>query len=230
MSTTTNLLATKIETQQSQKEVTANDAFDVFDKAIAGRLSQAITTADLTLTTDQARNAIIDLTGALTGNRNLIVPTRAKMYLIANNTTAAFSLTVKTAAGTGVTVPQGGRAFVFCDGTNVVSAVAGSATVATTATAGGTTTLDLSRGTFQDVTMGAGNTTIALSNVPVGAYVTITIIQDATGMRAVTWPATVKWAGGMAPVLSVTANARDQFTFRGNGTNLYAQASALNLS
>jgi hypothetical protein len=123
MATTTSLLATKIEASQSQKEVTANAAFDVFDKAIAGRLSKAITTADVTLTDDEARNAVIELTGTLTGNRNLIVPTRTKVYLVYNNTGGAFSVTVKTAAGTGVAVNQGTKAVVYCDGTNVVMGI-----------------------------------------------------------------------------------------------------------
>jgi hypothetical protein len=121
MAQTTNLLVTKIEASQAQKEVTANNAFDAFDKAVAGALSQAITSADVTLTDDQGRNAIITLTGTLTGNRNLIVPTRTKLYLVHNNTSGAFTVTVKTAAGTGVVVPQGEKAFVYCDGTNVVS-------------------------------------------------------------------------------------------------------------
>jgi len=121
MATTTNLLATKIEASQGQKEVTANAAFDVFDKAIAGALSQAITTADVTLTDDQARNAIITLTGTLTGNRNLIAPARTKIYAVYNNTSGAFTVTVKTSGGTGVVVPQKGRAVVYCDGTNVVA-------------------------------------------------------------------------------------------------------------
>ena len=122
MSTTTNLVVTNIEASQGSKEVTANDAFAAFDKAIAGRLSQAITTADVTLSDDDARNAIIALTGTLTGNRALIVPTRTKLYLIHNNTAGAFAVTVKTSAGTGVVVPQGSKLFLYCDGTNVVGA------------------------------------------------------------------------------------------------------------
>jgi len=120
MSTTTNLLVTEIAASQSQKETTANNAFQAFDKAIAGKLSQAITTADVTLSDADARNAIIELTGTLTGNRSLIVPTRTKIYAIYNNTSGAFTVTVKTAAGSGVTVSQGTREFVYCDGTNVV--------------------------------------------------------------------------------------------------------------
>lgn len=121
MSTTTTLLATKIEASQSQKEVTSNAAFDIFDKAIAGSLSKAVTAADVTLSDDEARNAILNISGTLTGNRALIVPARTKIYAVYNGTAGAFTLTVKTSGGTGIAVTQGSRVILYCDGTNVVA-------------------------------------------------------------------------------------------------------------
>jgi hypothetical protein len=76
--------------------------------------------SDVTLTTAQANNAILKFTGLLTGNINVIVPTTIQPYTVTNSTTGAFSLTVKTAAGTGVTVAQGVSVYVLSDGTNVV--------------------------------------------------------------------------------------------------------------
>lgn len=61
------------------------------------------------------------LTGVLTGNRNLVVPNTTQQYWIQNSTSGAFTLTVKTAAGTGVAVPQGFSMILACDGVNVVS-------------------------------------------------------------------------------------------------------------
>lgn len=122
MATTAFLTATKIEESQSQKATSANAAFDIFDKAIAGLLAKAITSADVTLTTDEARNAIISLSGTLTGNRNLIVPAVAKIYVIRNNTSGSYTVTVKTASGTGIVVTQGKQAILYCDGTNVLEA------------------------------------------------------------------------------------------------------------
>jgi hypothetical protein len=119
------LLATHVEQSQSNKEVTINGAFNIFDKGIAGLLSKSITVADVTLSDDEARNAIISLSGTLTGNRNLIVPARSKIYLVYNGTSGAFDVTVKTAMGTGVVVPQGERRFVYCDGVNVEEATGG---------------------------------------------------------------------------------------------------------
>jgi hypothetical protein len=42
--------------------------------------------------------------------------------VVFNGTTGGFSLTVKTALGTGVTIARGRRALVYCDGTRIVRA------------------------------------------------------------------------------------------------------------
>lgn len=56
----------------------------------------------------------------LTATRELVVPTIQKTYLIYNNTSGSQSITVKTSAGTGVTVANGTYMLVYADGTNVV--------------------------------------------------------------------------------------------------------------
>lgn len=78
--------------------------------------------ANVTLTAAQANNQLLQFTGVLTGNIAVIVPTGVATYHVFNNTTGAFSLTVRTVAGTGVIVPQGLHAILDCDATNVVSA------------------------------------------------------------------------------------------------------------
>lgn len=78
--------------------------------------------ANVTLSTAQAANLLQEYTGALTGNIAVIVPTAVGLYFVTNNTTGAFTLTVKTAAGTGIAVEQSKRAVLYCDGTNVVDA------------------------------------------------------------------------------------------------------------
>jgi hypothetical protein len=98
----------------------------LLEQAIAGVLSVAQgDVANLTLTTnngasDQARNAVLKITGALTANRNVVVPAVNKVYLAINATSGGFSLTFKTPSGTGVTVPSGQARWVYCDATNVV--------------------------------------------------------------------------------------------------------------
>jgi hypothetical protein len=100
----------------------------LIEEAIAGWESIATGDTDVTLTTnngssDQARKAMLKFTGTLTANRNVIVPAVSKIYFIDNACSGSFSLIVKPSAGTGVTVPNGTKTVVYCDGTNVVSAI-----------------------------------------------------------------------------------------------------------
>ena len=99
----------------------------LIEEAIAGYESIATGDANVTLSTangatDQARKAVLRFTGTLTANGNIIVPTSSKIYFIDNACSGAFSLVVKTASGSGITVPNGSKAVVYCDGTNVVAA------------------------------------------------------------------------------------------------------------
>jgi hypothetical protein len=75
-----------------------------------------------TLTGGQLNRIAYRFTGALIANREIIVPTTVQQYWVTNATTGAFTLTVKTAAGTGVTVAQNASTILYCDGTNVVPA------------------------------------------------------------------------------------------------------------
>lgn len=61
-------------------------------------------------------------TGVLTGAKTVQVPTSVQQYWADNATSGAFDLTVKTAAGAGVIVPQGCSLILYCDGTDVVAA------------------------------------------------------------------------------------------------------------
>jgi len=76
---------------------------------------------NVTLTTAQAQDLNINLTGLLTANVALIMPQVGGFWIIQNNTTGNFYVTVQTAAGGGasVSLPQGDRAMLFSDGTNI---------------------------------------------------------------------------------------------------------------
>ena len=79
-------------------------------------------TGTYTLSGFELNRIAYNLTGVLTGNRIVVVPATVQQYWITNSTTGAFTLTVKTSAGSGIAVPQGGAAILYCDGTNVVNA------------------------------------------------------------------------------------------------------------
>lgn len=82
-------------------------------KSVAG-------SSNVTLTALEQRCRQLVLTGALTGNINVIVDDTKWGWDIHNNTSGAFTLTIKTASGSGVAVAQGKRARLLCDGTDVV--------------------------------------------------------------------------------------------------------------
>lgn len=80
---------------------------------------------DYTLAGSELNRIAYDFIGVLTNNRNIIVPATVQQYWVTNDTAGAFDLKVKTAAGTGIIVAAGLSAILYCDGTNVVSAVSG---------------------------------------------------------------------------------------------------------
>lgn len=88
----------------------------------AGGTSIAMSSANVTLTALQAARSIIVITGALTASLNLVLPSYAKQWLIVNKCTGAFTVTVKTSAGSGVVTNIGTVQTVFGDGTNIVGA------------------------------------------------------------------------------------------------------------
>lgn len=118
-------------------------ALQLLEDAIAGTAAVTLlTTADYTLdataggpsAADSARYMIIDVDGSPGGATNIVVPSVSKVYLAANNTGDSSDIVIKTAAGTGPTIPAGDAYFVYCDGTNVLATDVGNAATATTAT------------------------------------------------------------------------------------------------
>ena len=103
-----------------------NTQVELLEDAIAGRATiTGLGATDRTLTTangatDEARMVVLDLTGALTANIAIIVPTSTKFYIVENSTTNAFTVTVRTSAGTGIVVEQNRALLLYCDGTNVL--------------------------------------------------------------------------------------------------------------
>lgn len=70
-----------------------------------------------------------------------------------------------------------------------------------------------------------GNVTFTFTAPGGPCNLVLVLIQDGTGSRLVTWPASVKWAGGVAPTLTTTAGRVDIVSFYYNGTNYYGQAA-----
>jgi len=98
-----------------------------------------------------------------------------------------------------------------------------------TATGDGTTTFDFTNGNKLKFTFGGQNETFTFTAPSKPCALQLMLVQDGTGGRTVTWPATIKWPGGTAPTLSTAANAVDIISILYDGTNYYA-TSSLNFS
>ena len=89
-----------------------------------GRFVLAMADSNKTLTYEQAMCESMELTGALTALRDVVVPLVPRAWTVFANTSGGFGVQVIGASGTGVTVADGKRAIVECDRTNVVRVTA----------------------------------------------------------------------------------------------------------
>ena len=107
---------------------TNNNIGTLLEQAVSGYATQTITDGvDTVITipngaTGVARNMSIVCTGTLTASRNLVVPANKKLYVITNNTSGGFAVTVKVSGQTGVSVPNGAKTLLVCNGTDIIDA------------------------------------------------------------------------------------------------------------
>ena len=104
-----------------------NNNLNLIQQAVAGYEAIDVASGDVVLamtdkTISNARNATLKFTGTLAANRTVTVPDSIeKVYNIIDGTDHAnYTLTIKTASGTGVLLCEGNNYVVFSDGTNVV--------------------------------------------------------------------------------------------------------------
>lgn len=100
----------------------------LIDSAIAGTAtinSWASASHTLTTTTgvaNEARSMALLLSGTPGGAATVITPATSKTYLVINSVTGGFAATVKVSGQTGVTVPNGMAVWLYCNGTDIVTA------------------------------------------------------------------------------------------------------------
>jgi hypothetical protein len=79
--------------------------------------------------------------GTLTGNMQVVVPATVQQYWISNGTdaaSAAYTITVKTSAGSGIAIARNQRSILYCNGVDVVEADTGGISLPISVAQGGT--------------------------------------------------------------------------------------------
>ena len=101
-----------------------------------------------------------------------------------------------------------------------------------TLTDASTITWDVIASPVAKVTLGANRTLAAPSgSTPAaGQFIALTVIQDGTGSRTLTWNATYEFTGDEAPTLTTTASKGDLFIFKYNGSKWLEVGRNLNLT
>lgn len=90
-----------------------------------------VSNVNVTISSSQAQSVLQEYQGALTANIIATYPPVSNLYVISNQTTGAYTVSIKTPTGTAVEIPQNATASLVCDGVNFYNA--------NTVQAGGTT-------------------------------------------------------------------------------------------
>lgn len=185
---------------------TTNNNLALIDQAVTG--VTPISFASLSGTTytltdyngavDEARSAVLNITGNATGSNTVVVPNKQKTYLVRNDT--GQDVVFQTASpGATFTVEAGNSILVFCDGNNGVFTGIASPSVGTLGVSGG--------GTGQ-TTFGAGG-----------------FVKSSGGTNALTASSAVSLSADVSGVLPVANGGTGAGTFTsgsllvGNGTS-----------
>jgi len=187
----------------------------LIEQSIAGYVSQTVADSagsptSLTIadgTDSAARNMVMVLQGALSAARDLILPTSTKLYFIHNNTSGGFAVTVKCSGQTGVSVPNGAKAILVCNGVDIVEAAnyfsgltfPSSATIAT----------------LSGTTLGYGSASITAASIASGTV---------TNLLATTF------TGGSASITTITGTSANIVTITGTTIGTTASSTIRGIS
>jgi len=173
-----------------------NYVFNRIDSSVKGYQSVDVAgSANVTLTSnnstsntddsstdDQVHNAILEFTGALTGDIHVFTDAVETKYTVFNNTTGSQTLTFAPTGGTGVELKQGAKTLVYTDGTTMFDVMAdlGDINVTGIANTGSSTYFKLptSDGTSGQAltTDGSGQLSFSTAGISTGKAIAMAIV------------------------------------------------------
>jgi hypothetical protein len=111
---------------------TTNTNWNLIEQAVSGVAQITMANSNYTLSSlngvsDEARCAVLVIGGTNSAIYQIIAPLVKKFYVINNNTSGGYAITIGGVTGSIVSVPNGVVGQVYCDGTNFYSAQTGSA-------------------------------------------------------------------------------------------------------
>ena len=135
MSTYSTSLKLELITPGSQSgtwgDTTNRNLGTLLEQAIAGVQTITIGSANYVLSnlngvSDEARNAVLVVTGTPSGTRTILVPNgQSKVYIVYNNTTGNYNINVQTWSGSGLTgvgnsatIQPGASTLIYCTGSD----------------------------------------------------------------------------------------------------------------
>ena len=105
-------------------QLTNTNLGTLLEQSITGVITVSLSAGNVTLTSyngvsDQARNAVIVVTGTQVTTNNVIVPNAPKTYLV--NNTSSFQIGIQASGGSTYICPVGTVSNVYCDGAGNVA-------------------------------------------------------------------------------------------------------------
>ena len=221
------------------------------EQAVAGGISIDVTAGNVTLTdtdgvSNQARNAILLITGTPGTSRNIVAPSSSKVYLVKNGSNG--DIVLKGSATTGVTIGVGVEALCFWNGSDFeIAGVAGpssstdNAVVRFDGTTGkivqnsavtiADTTGDITGGAYNKVTITAPATSATLT-IANGKTLTAnnSLTLAGTDSTTMTFPATNTTLAGLSVAQTFTADQTitGNLTMNAQGDLRFADADSSN--
>lgn len=193
MATYTSSLGLELITPGSQAGLwgnTTNNTFSLIDQAVTGVTPISFASASgstYTLTNfngalDEARAAVLNITGTAIGANTVVIPNKQKTYLVRNNTGRDVVFQTASPSAT-YTVGAGFSILIFCDGNNnVFTGIQSPSTGTLAVNGGGTGATTFGSGGFIKSPGGTSSLTVA-SAVALGSEVsgTLPVTNGGTG-------------------------------------------------